>query len=92
MAKKSLPPFMAAGKGKSNFKDNPALEKKEEKDGKDLDNDGEKGEPPKHRAKVLGNKGAAMPVKGAKMAAKGVKKCPTCGQPMPCGGKHSKKK
>jgi len=31
-----------------------AIEKREEKEHKDLDHDGEKGEPSSHRAKVLG--------------------------------------
>lgn len=37
-------------------KPNPFLEKREEKTGKDLDNDGEKGESPTHQKKVLGAK------------------------------------
>lgn len=46
-------------------KSNPFLEKKEEKDGKDLDGDGEKGEKPAHQMKVLGKKAG----KGGKMCA-----------------------
>ena len=45
-------------------KQNPALEKREEKVHKDLDHDGEKGESPSHRAKVLGKR--AKPKKGVK--------------------------
>lgn len=37
-------------------KENPALEKEEEKLGKDLDGDGEKGESKAHKEKVFGKK------------------------------------
>lgn len=36
--------------------DPPFLKNQEEKQGKDLDGDNEKGESPKHKAKVLGKK------------------------------------
>lgn len=39
---------------KGTRKDSPALQKKEEKLHRDLDHDGEKGEPMAHRIKVLG--------------------------------------
>ena len=47
---------------------NAKLEKKEEKVHKDLDGDGEKGEPAAHKAKVLGGKKGMPPafVKGGK--------------------------
>jgi hypothetical protein len=47
---------------KNPFKqDPPALKKAEEKQGKDLDGDNEKGEDPKHKAKVLGKGKAFVP-------------------------------
>ena len=45
-------------------KQNPVVEKREEKVHRDLDRDDEKGESPAHRAKVLGK--SAKPKKGAK--------------------------
>jgi hypothetical protein len=51
-------------------KDSPMVKKAEEKAGKDMDGDSEKGESPAHRAKVLGagkgkgkGKGQGMPMK-----------------------------
>lgn len=60
--------------------DPPALKKKEEKLGRDLDGDREKGESPAHRAKVLGGKGKGqkeIPSGGLK-AKKGAKACKVC--------------
>jgi hypothetical protein len=45
---------------------NMKTEKKEEKVKKDLDGDGEKGEPASHRAKVLGKKGGLKKTKKKK--------------------------
>lgn len=87
MAKKSLPPaFQKAAAAK---KKNPALEKKEEKLGKDLDGDGEKGESATHRKKVLGGGtppafkqgGKMVPMNGKKSKPSpgtGDKACPAC--------------
>lgn len=52
-------------------KDSPALARKEERLHKDLDHDGEKGEPFKHVEKVLGKKAAT------KVAAKTSAKAPS---------------
>ena len=49
--------------------DPPGVKKREEKMGKDLDGDHEKGESPAHRAKVLGGKG-----KGKEIPSGGLKK------------------
>lgn len=54
-------------------KGNPALEKMEEKEHKDLDHDGEKGESAAHRKKVLGGKGKSQ-VKGKEIPSGGLKK------------------
>jgi hypothetical protein len=70
-------------------KANPFIEKMEEKTGKDLDNDGEKGESPAHKKKVLAaNKPGkmtrvggndTMPKGKMKSPIKGGKKmCPAC--------------
>lgn len=65
-------------------KSNPALEKREEQQHKDLDGDGEKGESRAHRAKVFGKGSAggskpplpfAAPKKGS---GKGGTMCPAC--------------
>lgn len=45
------------------MKDSPALQRREEKLHKDLDHDGEKGEPMAHRIKVLGKKKAMATAK-----------------------------
>ena len=59
-------------------KSNPALEKREEKMHKDLDQDGEKGESAVHKAKVFG-KGKMAPPFAKKSAAGGKgKMCPSC--------------
>lgn len=55
--KKSAFPFPPSPKGKK--QDSPALAKREEAAKKDLDGDGEKGEPKAHQVKVLGKAGAA---------------------------------
>jgi hypothetical protein len=56
-------------------KSNKALEKREEIMHKDLDHDGEKGEPLAHRIKVLGKKAAmASEAKDSKKSAKDDKK------------------
>lgn len=70
-------------------KGNPFIEKMEEKTGKDLDHDGEKGESPAHKNKVLApnNPGKmtrvggknGMPKGKMKLPLKGSKKlCPAC--------------
>lgn len=46
--------------------DPPFLKKKEEKQRKDLDGDNEKGEDPKHKAKVLGKKTNGFPFQKGK--------------------------
>lgn len=66
-------------------KSNPFLEKKEEKDGKDLDGDGEKGEKKAHKAKVLGKK--EIPSGGLKSS---LKKCPKCKGMHPASHPHFK--
>lgn len=53
----------ATTKAKPFKKDPPALAKREEAQHKDLDGDGEKGESPAHRAKVLGKKTPTKKVK-----------------------------
>lgn len=62
-------------------KSNPALEKREEKEHKDLDRDGEKGESSAHKAKVFGGKGKMAPpfAKKGEAPAKSKKKmCSDC--------------
>lgn len=56
---------------KKDFKqDPPALKKAEEKQGKDFDGDQEKGEDPKHQAKVLGKKSGGFPFQKGKGGGK----------------------
>lgn len=50
-------------------KPNPFLEKREEKTGKDLDRDGEKGESAAHKAKVLGTPAKKGSAQAGKMCA-----------------------
>lgn len=56
---KGAPPPVMKGK-KEGFPpgSNMKTEKKEERQGKDLDHDGEKGEPAAHKARVLGSGGS----------------------------------
>jgi hypothetical protein len=73
MATSKKPAIAVPGKRFPFKKDPPALAKREETQHKDLDHDGERGESPAHKAKVLG--GAA-----GKPAAK---------KPMLFGGKQA---
>lgn len=85
----ALPPNQKPVRIRNNLmakKMNPALEKREEKLGKDLDGDNEKGESPAHKAKVLGKKTPPMMKNGPMkaMTKKGSKASPGTGDKM-CG-------
>jgi hypothetical protein len=76
-------------------KANPFIEKMEEKTGKDLDNDGEKGESSAHKKKVLGanNPGKMKRVGGNDIMPKAKPKVPPMkGGKKMCGACMSAKK